>query len=250
MKIVSLSPSITDTLVALGLRDEIVGVSAYCKPYAPPHARIVGDYIRPRLEALEELKPDMVFTSGSAQEEARRILQDRGFRVVHLSLPSSLYGIIDMVWQVGVYTSRFSEAEELMSKLHEKFKELKGLLKSARIFYVIDLGGPVSPAALSYAGHALTHLGVDHAYKSKPLQWVEPLASDVKQFQPQVVVYEAKVPNPTEGLARRRLREWGLLLDGDIKLAVVPVDTLAHYGPMIAENMKKLVHAVGRVLYG
>ena len=60
-RIVSTSPSITETLFALGLGDRVVGVSAYCRfpPEAATRAR-VGTFLRPDAELIAGLRPDLV----------------------------------------------------------------------------------------------------------------------------------------------------------------------------------------------
>src|SRR6266403_2357151 len=60
-RIVSTAPSITETLFALGLGDRVVGVSTYCH-YPPEAAKRprIGTYLRPNVEAIVALRPDLV----------------------------------------------------------------------------------------------------------------------------------------------------------------------------------------------
>src|SRR5258708_2386093 len=55
------APSITETLFALGLGDRVIGVSTYC--HYPPEAASrprIGTYLRPNVEAIVALQPDLV----------------------------------------------------------------------------------------------------------------------------------------------------------------------------------------------
>ncbi len=241
--IVSLSPSITDILVEIGAGDELVGVSVYCRPYAPPHAEVVGDYLNAKLDRLRDLAPSTVFTSGAAQERLARLLASKGFHVVHLPVPESLYGVPALVWRVGVEVGRLHEAAEVSARLAEKLQKLRGAAPPARILYVIDLAEPVSPGALSYAGHLLLHMGVRNLYENVRRDWVRVHPADVRRGRPDVMVYEARVEEPTLELAQRTLERWMLLderLAKHVKLLVVPRDTLAHYGPRLAERAENL----------
>src|SRR5690606_36951859 len=59
-RIVSLAPSITESLFALGLGDRVVGVTRYCT--YPPEAQtraIVGGFVDPNYEAIVKLEPDL-----------------------------------------------------------------------------------------------------------------------------------------------------------------------------------------------
>jgi len=60
-RIVSTSPSITETLFGLGLGDRVVGVSTYCRfPPAVVNLPKVGTFLRPDAELIAGLRPDLV----------------------------------------------------------------------------------------------------------------------------------------------------------------------------------------------
>ena len=66
-RLVSLAPSITETLYALGLGDLLVGDTDYCD--YPPEAKRkprVGNLLNPSLERIVSLKPDLVLGSPTA----------------------------------------------------------------------------------------------------------------------------------------------------------------------------------------
>ena len=69
-RIVSLVPSVTEILFAIGARDVLVGVTDFCD--YPPEARRkahVGDMVNPNLEAVITLKPDLVVATRSGNRE-------------------------------------------------------------------------------------------------------------------------------------------------------------------------------------
>ncbi len=76
-RIVSLAPSMTEILYALGLGDNIVGVTTFCD--YPPEAKKkpkIGGMSNPSLEAVVSLKPDMVIltTDGNPKEFEERLI--------------------------------------------------------------------------------------------------------------------------------------------------------------------------------
>jgi iron complex transport system substrate-binding protein len=84
MRVVSLAPSVTETLFALGAGDEVVGVSTYCD-YPPAVAQItrVGSFLTPNIEQIITLKPDVIIgvpTPGN--EEPVKTLQSLGLKIV------------------------------------------------------------------------------------------------------------------------------------------------------------------------
>lgn len=67
MKIVSLSPNITEILFAIGLGENVVGVTSYCD--FPPEANeknIIGTITQPNTETILTLKPDLILTTASS----------------------------------------------------------------------------------------------------------------------------------------------------------------------------------------
>ncbi|AEM39083.1 periplasmic binding protein [Pyrolobus fumarii 1A] len=243
MRVVSLSPPVTDALVAIGASDEIVGVSVYCRPYAPSHAEVVGTPGGVRVDRLRDLNPDVVFTSGVSQERLASRLREAGFRVVHLPAPRSLHGIAEIVWVIGAYVGRVFEAARLASELVSGIEGLRGAAPPARIAYLANLGEILAPGALSHAGHALTHIGVRHPYEATPLDWVKPTPREVRLYNPQMLAYEAR-PGETPEDARKNLQRQMLLDDRLLRrtrLVILEPGTLTHYGPRIAENLQKLV---------
>jgi iron complex transport system substrate-binding protein len=62
-RIVSAAPAVTETLFALGLGDRVVGVTTHCRFPAEARKKAkIGGYMRPSLEAIVALRPDMVIT--------------------------------------------------------------------------------------------------------------------------------------------------------------------------------------------
>lgn len=72
-RIVSMAPSLTETLIALGLGDRVVGVTRYCPPV--PGAVSVGGYFDPSFETIVSLDPDLVIVMQSHDELRRRLAE-------------------------------------------------------------------------------------------------------------------------------------------------------------------------------
>ena len=70
-RIVSTAPSITEMLYALGLGDRVVGVTTFCH-YPPEAVRKpkIGNYLRPDVEAILALRPDLVIAEKSMVQQA------------------------------------------------------------------------------------------------------------------------------------------------------------------------------------
>src|SRR5580765_509673 len=68
-RLVSLAPNVTETIVALGLMDRLVGVSDFCiLPPDAPDVRRIGGLLTPDLEAIRSLHPDLLIGSTSGND--------------------------------------------------------------------------------------------------------------------------------------------------------------------------------------
>ena len=83
-RIVSLAPSLTETLFALGMGDRVVGVTRFCA-YPPEVAELprIGGHLDPNFEAIVTLEPDLVVSIPSSHETRRR-LESLGIRVLEV----------------------------------------------------------------------------------------------------------------------------------------------------------------------
>ncbi|WP_144901663.1 helical backbone metal receptor [Halobellus captivus] len=94
--VVSLAPSATATLAAMGVGDRIAGVTAHCGLDRP----VVGGWLSPDYDRLAELDPDLVCTADGLQAEICEDLRDRGYDVCHVE-PDTLDAVVDSFETLG-----------------------------------------------------------------------------------------------------------------------------------------------------
>ncbi len=72
-RVISLSPSITETLYDLGLEDRLVGISRFGTSDSARNIQIVGDFLNINYETIVALKPDLVILEKSADTQKARL---------------------------------------------------------------------------------------------------------------------------------------------------------------------------------
>jgi len=112
MRIASLSPAVTETLVSLGLEDEIVGATPWCKMYLNDVSKkIVGTYRSILFDRLKEVKPDVVFLQSRVHDKMVDAVRSEGFNTHLVPLPTNIYSIIShVILDVGAMVNRYYEA--------------------------------------------------------------------------------------------------------------------------------------------
>jgi ABC-type Fe3+-hydroxamate transport system substrate-binding protein len=117
-RIVSLYPSVTGSLVRMGVSEELVGVSSHCHLYVKGlKKRSVSSATEVNYKRLEEAKPDLVLTTTGIQREMAKALHSKGYRVFPIPVAWSLYGIIANVLLIGALVGREEEAQALGQRL-------------------------------------------------------------------------------------------------------------------------------------
>jgi iron complex transport system substrate-binding protein len=141
-RIVSLAPSVTETLFALGAGDEVVGVSQYCD-YPPSVRQLprVGSFITPNIEAIAALRPTLVV--GLATASALREIQAlRAMGIATLMVDdSSVAAIEQSIVQVGERIGRGGRAHELVRALREQIDAVQRRLRDQPRWSVLMVVG-------------------------------------------------------------------------------------------------------------
>ena len=125
-RIVSLVPSLTESLFDLGLDDEIVGVTEYCVlPKEKVSGRVkVGGTKQFRFGVIDELRPDLIF--GNKEEnypEGIRRLRER--YVVWMSDVVTVEDALIMIRTMGKLVDRSASAERLLNEMETALDDLE-----------------------------------------------------------------------------------------------------------------------------
>jgi iron complex transport system substrate-binding protein len=118
-RVVSLSPSTTEALAAIGGEGLLVGRSRYCD-YPPEVQKLpeVGGYVDPSYEAILALAPDLVMGArGPAGPDLSTRLGARGI-ATYFPVTESFDGIDAMLRGLGTRTGHVRGAEDLIARLH------------------------------------------------------------------------------------------------------------------------------------
>ncbi|HNQ30525.1 MAG: Cobalamin-binding protein precursor [Methanoregulaceae archaeon PtaB.Bin009] len=120
LRIVSLAPSNTEILAALGLVDRMVGVTDVCD-YPPEAKQIprIGGYSAISVEKVAAAMPDLVLASDITPKATVDRLKGLGLTVMVVS-PRNIDDMMRDIRVVGTITGKESEAEELVTRLSKR----------------------------------------------------------------------------------------------------------------------------------
>ena len=146
-RVVSLSPSITEILFAIGLGDKVVGVTEHCD--YPEEARAkpkVGGYFTTSLEDILDKDPDLILTDG--YDPVMQQIEGLGIPMLVLQ-PEDIDGIFKDIDLVGKVMNKEEEAARLVDSLQQRLDKVAEIKASATssptVFYEIDATDPTKP---------------------------------------------------------------------------------------------------------
>jgi iron complex transport system substrate-binding protein len=127
-RIISLSPSTTEILFALGLNDKIIGVTRFCQ--YPPEANKkmdVGGYLDPNYEAIAMLESDLVVILPE-QDKVKDYLDQLGIN--HITVNNkTIADILNSIKEIGDLVQATAKAESLITEIKGKIDAIASQTK-------------------------------------------------------------------------------------------------------------------------
>ncbi|MDB5218006.1 MAG: Vitamin transporter, B12-binding component BtuF [Myxococcaceae bacterium] len=247
-RIVSLSPSTTETLFVIGAGDRVVGRSHYCD-WPPEVQKLpqIGGYVDPSFEAILALRPDLVTGArGPAGAAMSERLEARGI-ATFLPQTESFAQIDAMILGLGQRTGRVNESKTIVDQLDRRVAAIEKAVASkprVRVLLVFGLE-PLSVAGpKSFADEMIRRAGGENAVtegSGYPTIGVE----RVMTLDPDVVVNAAiaeahgkeRIGADTPGWGKVRAVTSG-------RVAPVTDESVLRPGPRIGEGLATLARAL------
>lgn len=158
-RIVSLLPSITETVCALGGCSRLVGVDRYSNwPASVRALPQLGGGIDPNVEAVVAQKPDLVLLAKSSRVVER--LESLGLKVMVLEPKNhaDMRRVLDKIGQVLGTGDAQRVWREIDASVSAAAQSLPASVKNTRVYYEVN-SGPYAAGEGSFMGETLTRLG-------------------------------------------------------------------------------------------
>ncbi|HOW92704.1 MAG TPA: ABC transporter substrate-binding protein, partial [Anaerolineaceae bacterium] len=196
-RIVSLSPSVTEILFAVGAGSQVVGRDSFSN-YPAEAASIqdvggsMGSY---SLETIASLEPDLVIAAEINTPEQVSALEGLGLKVYYLSNPTDLEGIYSMLQTVGTLSGHANEAMALSNSLRERVQLVQQTIKTARtkplVFYELDGTEPAkpwTPGPGSFMDILINEAGGRNAAAGLQSQWAQISIEELLVQNPDIIL--------------------------------------------------------------
>jgi iron complex transport system substrate-binding protein len=240
-RVVTLAPSLTDTVLALGAGDTLVGVTRFDARPEVARLKRVGGFTDPSVEAVLALKPQLVLVQPSpGNRRAVETLAELGTPVLAVPL-TSIADVRTALLEIGRVLGRGAEAEKQVREIDRVRAEVRARAskqKPPRVLFVYGFDPLVVAGPGSFAHELLRDAGAtnaaDKADSAYPVYSVEAAV----RAKPDVVIDASDTSVGREKLAALP----GLKQARWVK---VRSEALMQPGPRLAEGLKELY----RLLY-
>lgn len=194
LRLVSLTPSATELIEALGLTEHLVGVDEY-STYPPRVGTLpkVGSFLTPSLETIVALRPSHVIAD-DIHRDLEATLRDAGITTVLLPM-HSLADVRSALTALGRALGRSERAGEVLRVLDARVETATAtrLRPAPRVLVVLDraaagLTGLVCAASGSWIDQLLALLGADNVLAASGVRYPKVTLEEVLRADPDVIL--------------------------------------------------------------
>jgi len=247
LRIVSLAPSTTEILFALGLDEEIVGVSTFCNyPHQAATKEKIGTFSQPNIEKILYLRPDLVFCTALEQAPVVGKLRQLGFKV-YVIYPDNFAELFRSIIYIGKLTQKQKEASLLVAKMRAGMEPISARVRSIpigkrlKVFVEIWHDPLMTVGEGSFVDELIALAGGVNIAADTPRPYSSFSPEQVIKGNPDFILLTYMVAGKTAESIKRRLG-WGRIAAVKNRRICndISPDILLRPGPRLVEGLKEL----------
>jgi len=258
-KIISLAPSNTEILYALGLEDRLVGVTEYCDyPEAAKNKPPIGGFSNVDIEKVVEIQPDLILATGIHKDEVIPGLDRLGLTTLTLD-PKTVSEVMEAIELVGKLTGEEESASQLTSEMRGRIKTVTDKTAALtetqrpRVLYIL-WHDPLMTVGLKTRIHELiVKAGGTNIAQGLTDEYPTISLEAVIQANPQVIIagsgHGSGENLPFEfALAESRLQEVAARQNN--RIYRIDSDLTSRPGPRIVDGLEELAEVIHPEIFG
>lgn len=243
-RIVSLAPSVTEILFAIGAGEQVVGVTSFCD--YPPEARSkpkVGGAL-PNLETVLSLRPTLVVAPRGF------IRPDMAAKLDQLKIPffsleaATIEDVLRHIQTLGRMLGRSEQADVVATSLRQRIAAIRTRTASAprpRVLYVLNSDPLMSVGPGSFIHQLIELAGGMNVAAGSPISYPRLSLEEVIQHDPEVILFPVGNEEGVPDLEQERWRKWTTLSAvKQNRFVRIPSALLDRPGPRVVDGLEQL----------
>ncbi len=248
-RIVALAPSITEIIFALKEEERLKGATLFSD--YPPKARAiprVGSYVRPELERIIALKPDLIIAvkDGNPKEIVRR-LEKFKFPVFVVN-PVGMESVLSAIEDIGEIIGEKESSEILVKDMKERIQKVKTVVSQVkvkpRVFFQIGIK-PIVSAGKNTFIHELIELAGGKNLADTTISYPRYSVEQVVKLSPEIFIITSMARLEIFEEVKAKWSKWkhmpAVIND---KIYIVDSNILDRPTPRMVSGLEKLVRII------
>jgi iron complex transport system substrate-binding protein len=215
-RIISMSPSITETLFALGVGDRVVGVTDFCiYPKEACALPKIGGLLNPSVEAWIRLKPDFIIHQDDSHK-LRINAKNLGIQTLAISMTrlQNIFETIKTFGEVlGCETAAHALVQKLQSGIQNQKARLQGVPKKTTLLLLNEGGDPngalYAVGKSTFLGELLELAGGENILTDPTINYPKISKEYILRHSPEIIIQAGPHANMTPQEKAEKLKQWG-----------------------------------------
>jgi len=254
-RIVSLSPTATEDLFAIGAGEDVVAVDEQSDfPPQVPQTELSG--FQPNVEAIADYEPDLVVASAEGTEAAARGLRKLGVEVLVQPAAATLGQAYEQIRELGRITGHEEEAEAVVEEMRKRIAAAIGGVPDGRGLSVYHELSPdyFSADSSTFIGRIYDSFGIENIADGATDQgggYPQLSAEHIVNSNPDLIVLaDGECCGQSPATVRRRDGWGGLAALGNGGLIAIDDDIASRWGPRVPVFAERIAAAITAVREG
>jgi len=248
-RIVSLSPSNTEIVFALGAGDKLVGITSFCDyPEETSDIEKIGDFDGPNIELIKKAQPDVIFGGVYLQDDMIIALENLGIPIITTEA-SYFDDIFKSISLIGKLVDKEVTAETINIDLRNTIDDIKNKtkdLEKPNIFYVAWIEPLITTGTGTYVDDVIKISGAINIAKDVE-SWTQYSREELLKQNPDMAIIACHATN--EGVTIEDIKNEIILRNLECvkkgNIYIMKDDNLiSRPGPRIIEGIKEMTEAI------
>ena len=243
-RIVSLAPSITETLYYLGALDKVVGITKFDNfPADVKEGRtVIGGFSDPNIELIASLKPDLIIITSMHYKYLEQLEQIAPVVVVD---PGNIDEIYEQLELFGRILNKQGEAEGVINFMKAKIEEIE--IKVAdkpkvKVFYIVWSNPLMTAGKGSFINDLITLAGGENIFEDVQ-GWPQVSVEEVLGRDPDVIILPPHAGITREELCKSELSKTSAVRNGRV-FVISDDDIVSRPSPRIVEGLEEFARLI------
>lgn len=248
-RIVSLAPSVTEILFAIGAGPQVVGRTTFCNyPAEVAALPTVGGFAATSIsiEAIVGLQPDLVIAGSARQQPVVEQLERLGLPVVVLA-PDSIEAVYDGIRLLGGLTGHADEADRVVATMQQRIAAVTAVVATIpaaerpRVYWEVSGDPLITAGPHTFIGQMIELVGATNIFADAQDEYPRINPEMVVERNPQVILGPDSQADQLNSAALRARPGWDVIEAVRTgRVYTLNADIVSRPGPRLAEAIEAL----------